>query len=334
MSRFNRSQSKGATGIAYGLLVGLVAVVALGAIQGSGSSVTSLFNTTSDSLGSAVTEPEAAAAPSASAVPSPALAPSSVTINQTIGVNTCTTVTLTNSGPGGPSNINIAVSGDYTQSGCSASNCQGSSMGGPASCEINLRGNASSAGPISGDIDVTADNGLTHNIAVTGTAFDGGFTATDSSSGFTFHMVQVPQSATINTLADYHSLCQTYGLTAWDTSGTNTACQGDLENYPIRVGSCNMGNFNSTGYNYTFNVDVPSISRVWWLAVNHSNNIGLEYNGVGPCLANEQIGACGTGSLSGSGNGIRHSKNPIYSSNYNVQNASLTTSHYMLCAAP
>ncbi|GAB5388673.1 MAG: hypothetical protein Alpg2KO_16410 [Alphaproteobacteria bacterium] len=65
--RSRKTSKRGVTATSYGLVVGLIAIVALVAVDGVGSSVTSLFTTTSDTLASA-TGPETASAPPA---PSP-----------------------------------------------------------------------------------------------------------------------------------------------------------------------------------------------------------------------------------------------------------------------
>ncbi|GAB5389933.1 MAG: hypothetical protein Alpg2KO_29010 [Alphaproteobacteria bacterium] len=70
-----KTRFRGATGISYGLVVGLIAVVAITAITTSGSSIRALFTETSDTLeevnGSAASD----GAPESSAVPSPSASP-------------------------------------------------------------------------------------------------------------------------------------------------------------------------------------------------------------------------------------------------------------------
>ncbi|GAB5387939.1 MAG: hypothetical protein Alpg2KO_09070 [Alphaproteobacteria bacterium] len=66
---------RGVSALSYGLLVGLIGVVALAAVTGSGSSINELFGETSGALQGVVDEnveqPAPSAAPSASASPSP-----------------------------------------------------------------------------------------------------------------------------------------------------------------------------------------------------------------------------------------------------------------------
>ncbi|GAB5388099.1 MAG: hypothetical protein Alpg2KO_10670 [Alphaproteobacteria bacterium] len=91
---FIREKTRGASGLTYGLLVGLISIVALVAVQSSGSSVNSLLTTTSDSLGSSI------AAPSATPTPLPDAPTASISSTAPISVNFGDQVTLEGSATG------------------------------------------------------------------------------------------------------------------------------------------------------------------------------------------------------------------------------------------
>ncbi|GAB5388279.1 MAG: hypothetical protein Alpg2KO_12470 [Alphaproteobacteria bacterium] len=97
---------RGTTGISYGLVVGLIAVVALVAITQSGNSIKSLFETTSTSLQSVVddTVPEPAPAP-------PATGPDAFDFSDTTGV----------SGGAEVASASVTLTGDFTDEAVSVS---------------------------------------------------------------------------------------------------------------------------------------------------------------------------------------------------------------------
>lgn len=251
----------------------------------------------------------------------------------------CTSLLVQNTGTGAATNLTLGAFTGANPSnfeGCQASAgpC-GTSLAAGESCNFGIRLAAVVNASFSATAHVTAD-GASASRAVSGDASGfglalvGAYSSTDAASGEHMHVVPVPTPRTITTLADYHATCQEYGLSAYDTSDTNPACFG-TDGLPLRVGSCNMGVFNSAGWDYRFDVPVPTLSHVYWIAVSTSGSFGMEWNAVGPCSANEQVGACGTGSVGGNGNGMRHSKNPIYGANYNVQNIAMTTSDFIVC---
>jgi hypothetical protein len=258
----------------------------------------------------------------------------------------CTSLTVQNTGNAPATGLTLgAFTGANPASfgSCAPSSAAcGTTLAAGASCNFGIRLAATSNGNFSATANVTASGGFSASRAVSASAagfpflpLTGAFSSNDASTGNVMWVVPVPSNRTITTLASYHALCQEYGMTVYGTTDSNASCGGPLNAYPKRVGSCNMGHFNQVGWDYRFNGSVPTLSRVYWMSViNGTDTIGLEYNAVGPCGAGEQIGACGTGSLNGSGNGIRHSKNPIYGANYNVQNVTLTTSDFVVCAAP
>ena len=153
-----------------------------------------------------------------------------------------------------------------------------------------------------------------------------------NSNGTRMAIIEVRQPAVISTIDDYHDVCAEYGFTAYGTSDDNPACE-NIGRFPIHVESCNMGTFNNGNYDYRFETAVPAIDRVYWLAVTSSGTpgLGLEWNAIGPCALNTQAGACGEAGVNIGSRGMRHSKNPIYSNNYNLKNVNLNVGDYITC---
>ncbi|GAB5390385.1 MAG: hypothetical protein Alpg2KO_33530 [Alphaproteobacteria bacterium] len=88
------TRRRGASGLTYGLIVGLISIVALTAVQTSGESVDSLLSTTAEAMGEAVEEP--------SPTPTPLPDPPSVSLTSTSAINTTfgSSVTLNGSATG------------------------------------------------------------------------------------------------------------------------------------------------------------------------------------------------------------------------------------------
>ncbi|GAB5389331.1 MAG: hypothetical protein Alpg2KO_22990 [Alphaproteobacteria bacterium] len=235
--KFNAAKGKtnGASLLGYGLIVGLVAVVGLGAITQVGDATESLFTETSDTLG--------------------------------------------------------GVSG-VSQSGSAE--------------------NSPSPTPTPGYYGLS-DNLSSNQMAV----------------------IELQSGTTISSPADYHAACQTQGLSAYSTSGTfgsPTGCLGDLTAYPLRVEFCNMGIFNRQGLDYVFDVDVPSLAEVHWIAINSGSTISLESNAVGPCTAGTPGRECGTGSTSTDGPALEHARQV---GGYSwTTNTVLQAGDHLLCTLP
>ena len=155
-----------------------------------------------------------------------------------------------------------------------------------------------------------------------------------NSGGTSMAIVEVRQPTLINNINDYNAVCAGYGFTAYGTSDGSGSCE-NIGNFPVRVTGCNMGsNFNRNEHDYRFESPVPAIERVYWIAVTSQNNpgLGLEWNAIGPCGANTQVGACGAPGVNEGTRGMRHSKNPIYGANYDLKNVNLNTGDYLACA--
>lgn len=160
---------RGATGVAYGLVVGLIAIVALGAITNIGAEVDGLFNTVGDELDGVVTEannsvPGPTPTPSAAALADTAITTSGSGINITGGTSpgACRDFTVENSSGSattGPLNWEITLGSSNFQAGSCTDTCTGNMLGPGATCSFGVQPIASANGSYTGEVTLYMHSG-------------------------------------------------------------------------------------------------------------------------------------------------------------------------------
>jgi Flp pilus assembly pilin Flp len=165
----------------YSLMVGLVGVVALIAVSDLGDAVTGLFGDVGDRLeeagplgdgsgdgdtqGENEGEGEGDEEEEGSGL---SLLPATAAIDQDGRPGSCETLQISaasGSPPSGP--LSVSLDGDYEL--CGGDTCSDASLSDGQTCQLGLRGVASSNGPISGTLALSSSAG-SHEVAVSGTA--------------------------------------------------------------------------------------------------------------------------------------------------------------------
>eukprot|EP00729_Bicosta_minor_P002629 gene2629-29247_t len=142
-------------------------------------------------------------------------------------------------------------------------------------------------------------------------------------TGKTMCVVEVTTPVTLSTHTVYNSVCQQYGLTAYNTNSDNRDSCPMVGDYVVAVTSCNMGTFE----NYRFNTPVPSLPRVRWIAITSTLNV--ESNAAGPCSAGITMADCG-GTSKGQP-GIDHNR---ASDSTWTENTQVNAGEFIVCARP
>jgi Flp pilus assembly pilin Flp len=195
LSRF-LGRSRAASMLPYGLVVGLVAVVALLAVSSLGSTVSGLFDTVGDDLDAATTGAGGGGGSGDDEEEgeeggTPVLAgdPASQTVNQDSFPGQCKPVSFKNTGTGPASGFSapgLSGGSDYSLSGCS-NTCTGTLAAG-ASCTVGVKGTGVSNGDtLSGTLTLTASAGGSAAVTLSGTAFaPSGFVTTLGGGSYSY----------------------------------------------------------------------------------------------------------------------------------------------------
>ncbi|GAB5390176.1 MAG: hypothetical protein Alpg2KO_31440 [Alphaproteobacteria bacterium] len=232
--------SRGATGGAYALMVGLVAVVALGAVTGTGDSVNSLMTTTSDSMGNVIADPSPSPAPSAS--PSPDLEPDAFDFADQSGVNPSTVITsnmVTITGIDGPADVSVSGDGspEFSVNGDTFSNTPRTIDAGQT-LQMRMTSSGSLSGAVTAQITVgDLNDGMTVTTAGSVSAFS--FTTCGHTGRSGPSQSQCNSSYSSGSLSGQVTVSSGYQIWTVPYSGT------------YRLDLSGAGGGNASGYSYT-----------------------------------------------------------------------------------
>ncbi|GAB5388646.1 MAG: hypothetical protein Alpg2KO_16140 [Alphaproteobacteria bacterium] len=164
-------KTRGASLLGYGLIVGLIAVTAILAVTGTGSTLNNLFTQTSDSL-SGVSTSTGASAASSPAAASLSAAPSTVSgMDISGGSSPGTPVVISISNPGGSvsGNLTVSLTGDTGSFNITADTCSGNTLSPGASCDVTVEPVATSNGGYAATVQA-GDGSLSASSSLSGTA--------------------------------------------------------------------------------------------------------------------------------------------------------------------
>lgn len=154
---------RGATAVGYGLLVGLIGVVIIGAVAASGGALSRLLGMTANYLEDPSSIPDGAAL---RATPASVYAGTLAATGTLPLLGPVATVTVTNSGDLRTGALSVTASGDAQLAG---GDCSGRQLGAGESCTVSVQARAVANGPLSGGVTVTdGSHGVT--VPVTGSA--------------------------------------------------------------------------------------------------------------------------------------------------------------------